>query len=159
MKKSVTFLMVAIMITGCGSYSVKPATEEEDIAAKKFITYPEKATVYIYRDNTHGTGEHVLPSKRSLPVWVDGKNMGVMPLHTYQHLMLEPGEHAFASEGKNRDETVIHTRAGEVTFVQIEAELDVLTRSEVSVFKTDKDIFRKRMKDFFLIKYIGDEKQ
>lgn len=157
MKIRAILLIMTVTLTACATSSVKQATEREDVEAKKFITYPGKATVYVYRDNTQGPGEIEMPSKLSLPLWVDGKSMGIVGIHTYQRLILEPGEHVFASEGKNRDETVINTKAGEVTFVQIEDNLDILMRSEVSVFKPDQKLARELMKDFFLVKYIGEE--
>lgn len=82
----------ALILSGCATANLAP--KEQDIAAKEFKFQPEKASIYLYRNEVFGAA---VP----LPVSVNGKNIGRTVSKSYFHLNLKPGKYNFESQAED----------------------------------------------------------
>lgn len=107
MKKHCNALLATLAlgaIAGCASV---PMTDDTlDAAAKTFATTPDKATLYVYRNEMFGAA---VPMK----VEVDGEHVGTTAAKTYLLLMVEPGRHKLSSVAENTVTIDIDVRAGQ----------------------------------------------
>lgn len=122
---SLAVLATAILLTGCAS--VPTASPELDKQAKKFNTSPDKATVYIYRNESMGAAI-------KMDVMVDGRTIGQTAAKTYFALAVPPGKHTVVSKAENDSAVVLDTQAGKNYYVWQEVKMGVMyARNQLQV--------------------------
>lgn len=90
MKRSSLHAVLLITLLGvmvCACASVPLATTEMDLKAKSMTSPPDKALLYVSRENSFvGSGENV-------KVYVNGDYIGELHTNNYLVLLLDPGKH------------------------------------------------------------------
>jgi hypothetical protein len=86
-----------------------PAAVEVRLAVDK----SKDSTIVFFRE-AHFTGSALKPS-----IYVDGKEADRLVNGRWFSVHAEPGKHELQSSAKNQPATVIETRAGEATYVQM----------------------------------------
>lgn len=116
MKKFATVLSVllVVLISGCASVPMAPL--EQDTKAKDFSPIPDKASVYIYRNESLGAA---IP----MTVMVNGKALGQTAAQTYFRLNLTPGKYKIESHAENVSSLPLTTEAGKNYFVWQEVKM------------------------------------
>jgi PBP1b-binding outer membrane lipoprotein LpoB len=103
-----------ILSTGCAS--VQMASPEQDAAAKTFSVKPDKANIYVYRNETFGAAI-------KMPVALNGKLVGDTAAKTYMKLEVPAGEHTLMSKTENDSTVKVNTVAGKNYFVWQEVKM------------------------------------
>ena len=96
-------LLVSTYLTGCAS--VPMASLEADNNAKRFAVDPNKASIYLYRNESYG-------GAIAMPVSLNGQMAGRTGPQTYFYWSVEPGEYEIASLTENTATININARAG-----------------------------------------------
>ena len=107
-------LVCVLVVSGC--VSVPMASKSSDAQAKLFTPAPDKATVYIYRNEVFG-------SAIKLPLLIDGKEAGDTASKTYVEKTLDPGSHTITSKGEKDATLTIDMLAGKVYYVWQEVKM------------------------------------
>ncbi len=114
--KAIFAALLLSALAGCAS--VPMANNDLDAAAKTFATTPDKATIYVYRNETFGAAI-------AMKVAIDGEHVGTTAANTYLLLMVEPGRHQVASLAENTSTVDIDARAGQNYFLWQEVKMGV----------------------------------
>jgi hypothetical protein len=111
MFKQLTFtaLLALTSLTG-GCASVKMADESQDAQAKTFQVAPDKAHIYVYRNESMGAGV-------KMPVALNGKPVGQTVAKSYLMLSVPAGQQTLVSSAENDSELKLTTEAGKNYFV------------------------------------------
>lgn len=110
----VVFAFLVAFLTGCAS--VPMASVERDTAAKTFAVKPDKANIYVYRNETIG-------SAVKMPLALNGKLVGDTGPMTYLVLEVSPGAHTLLSKTENDSSLTIDAAAGRNYFVWQEVKM------------------------------------
>lgn len=126
-------LAVAVLVTGCAS--VPMASSEDDGAAKGFAVKPDRANVYVYRNETFGAA---IP----MTVSINGRVAGQTGPQTFFMWEVEPGQHEISSHAENISTVNITAQAGKSYFIWQEVKMGVfMARSLLQ--QVDEDTGRK----------------
>lgn len=117
MKKWLVISVVAMALTGCAS--VPMGDEKQDRALKTFTVTPDKAGLYIYRNESMGAGV-------KMAVSVDGQTIGQTAARTYLFKEISPGRHTVSSVAENTDSLEINARPGTLTYIWQEVKMGML---------------------------------
>jgi hypothetical protein len=111
MFKQLTFtaLLALTALTG-GCASVKMADESQDAQAKTFQVAPDKAHIYVYRNESMGAGV-------KMPVALNGKAVGQTVAKSYLMLSVPAGQQTLVSSAENDSELKLNAEAGKNYFV------------------------------------------
>ena len=101
-------------LTGCASVPMAPV--ERDAAAKTFAVKPDKANIYVYRNETIGAAV-------KMPLALNGKLVGDTGALTYLVLEVNPGSHTLLSKTENDSSLTIDAAAGRNYFVWQEVKM------------------------------------
>lgn len=101
-------LVVTALSTGCAS--VKMADETQDAQAKTFQVTPDKANIYVYRNESMGAGV-------KMPVALNGKPVGATVAKSYLMLSVPAGQQTLVSSAENDSELKLSAEAGKNYFV------------------------------------------
>ena len=108
-------LAAATWLAGCAA--VPQATVERDAEAKQFISRPDAATIYVYRDDfaamDQATDETVL--------YVDSRLIGATLPATFFRFDGRAGEHLLHGHAFDQGSLKIDTRLGEIYFVSLQS--------------------------------------
>lgn len=96
------------LLSGCAS--VPMASLEQDATAKDFSTQPNKASVFIYRNENYGAAVPVTVS-------VNGKTLGQTAAMTYFRLNVAPGKYTINSHAEDVSVLGLDVDAGKNYFV------------------------------------------
>jgi len=107
-------ILIAVFASGCAS--VPMASIEKDSAAKTFAVKPDKANIYVYRNESMGAAI-------KMPVALDGKLVGDTAAKTYLLLEVAPGKHTVVSKTENDSNLSVDTAAGKNYFVWQEVKM------------------------------------
>ncbi len=107
----------ALIMTGCAS--VPLGDVQKDSAAKQFSVNPDKAGIYIYRNESFGAAI-------KMDVAVDNKPLGQTASKTYFYTEVEPGKHTITSISENTDILEFDALAGKLYFVWQEVKMGVV---------------------------------
>jgi hypothetical protein len=107
-------VLFAAMATGCAS--VPMATPEADATAKKFQVAPDKANLYIYRNESMGAAV-------KMKVLIDGQPAGQTAAKTYVMRTVDPGSHVVTSKAENESTLTVDAVAGQNYFLWQEVKM------------------------------------
>jgi PBP1b-binding outer membrane lipoprotein LpoB len=107
-------LVGAAFVTGCAS--VPMASPEQDNQAKSFGVKPDKANIYVYRNESMGAAV-------KLPVVLDGKIVGDTAAKTFMLLEVSPGKHKLVSKGETDSALELATQPSKNYFVWQEVKM------------------------------------
>ncbi|EHR40496.1 DUF2846 domain-containing protein [Alishewanella jeotgali] len=107
-------LALVAMMTGCAS--VPMATADLDNQAKQFTTVPNKAKIYIYRNENMGAAV-------KMPLLLNGMSVGDTVAKSYVLREVEPGEHTIVSKTENDAELTLIAEPGVNYFVWQEVKM------------------------------------
>ncbi len=116
MKKLFAVALVAASLAGCASVPMGDATQ--DAALKTFTVAPDKAGLYIYRNETMGAAI-------KMDVAVDGAAIGQTAANTYLYKEVAPGKHTVVSQGE--DKLDVDAAPGTLTFVWQEVKMGMMS--------------------------------
>ena len=88
----VLLALITLLVTGCASVPMEALVK--DTESKQFVPDPDKASLYIYRNE-------VLGAAIPMSVFINGKNLGQTASKTYFHLSLIPGQYDIDSTAEN----------------------------------------------------------
>lgn len=111
MFKQFTFaalLTMTALTAGCAS--VKMADENQDAQAKTFQVSPDKANIYVYRNESMGAGV-------KMPVALNGKPVGQTVAKSYLMLTVPAGQQTLVSSAENDSELKLTAEPGKNYFV------------------------------------------
>ena len=116
------FLLVGLLagsalITGCAS--VPMASIERDAQTKSFSVKPDKANIYVYRNESMGGAV-------KMDVELGGKPIGQTAAKTYFALEVAPGKHTLVSKAENDAFLDVPAEAGKNYFVWQEVKMGLL---------------------------------
>ena len=87
------------------------ASRDADMEAKKFLPVPDKAVLYIYRNQFIG-------SAWQIPITVNGELIGNTGGFTFFRKTLPPGEHVVESWAENPTQITLYLEAGKIYYVR-----------------------------------------
>lgn len=123
MKKFIFAILIVIFFTGCAT--VPTASPQLDLQAKSFTANPDKATIYIYRDEIYG-------GAIGMNIMLDGVYLGRTAAKTYFRVEVNAGDHTVQSFAENTTEMSLKTETGKIYFVRQEVKMGFLSaRSEI----------------------------
>ncbi|WP_287879130.1 DUF2846 domain-containing protein [Aquitalea sp.] len=118
MKKTIALsILLVLQLGGCASTPL--ADPAQDATRKQFVTKPDRAGLYIYRNESLGAGVH-------MDVSVDGKPLGQTVSHTYFYTELTPGHHTIRSEAENTSTLEFNAEAGRLYYIWQEVKMGIL---------------------------------
>jgi hypothetical protein len=113
----------ALLASGCAS--VPMASHEADLAAKKFDVPPDRANLYVFRNESFGGAIR-------MSVQLDGAVFGDTAAKAYLYSPIAPGPHTVVSKSENDSEVTIDANPGTNYFVWQEVKMGLWTaRSEL----------------------------
>lgn len=107
-------LLLIGVLAGCAS--VPMASLEKDAAAKTYAVKPDKANIYVYRNENFGAAI-------KMPVAIDGRLVGDTAAKTYLKVEVAPGNHTVTSKTENDASVSLQTTAGKNYFVWQEVKM------------------------------------
>lgn len=107
----------AVLVTGCAS--VPMASVERDAQTKTFTVKPDKANIYVYRNESMGAGA-------KMDVDFDSKPIGQTVAKSYFALEVAPGKHTLISKAENDSVLDVVAEAGKNYFIWQEVKMGVL---------------------------------
>ena len=111
---TMTMLLAVSLLAGCGSIPL--ASRQADLQAKSSTARPDKARIYVYRDETIG---FAVPMTLAL----DGRAAGRTAGQTYLMWDVEPGAHAIASYAEDTATLTLQTEPGKSYYVWQEVKI------------------------------------
>jgi hypothetical protein len=119
LKKLLAVGVVAAVALTSGCATVQMASSEQDTAAKSFAVKPDKANIYVYRNETFGAAI-------KMPVALNGKPVGDTAARTYLLLQVEPGRHSVTSKSENDSGVTVDAAAGRNYFLWQEVKMGLM---------------------------------
>jgi hypothetical protein len=108
------FVLTAAMLALTGCASVPQASRERDADAKRYITHPQFATLYVYRDDFAGD----ISADNSV-LYVDGRIIGGTLPGGYFRIDVRPGSRVLHGDGPDQGRITVKTAASEIAFVAL----------------------------------------
>ncbi len=119
----VPLLLALLYLTGCATTRMAP--DSSDQLAKSFEPVQDKASLYIYRNETFGAAI-------SMPVTVNGKMLGKTVSKSYFHLNLAPGQYNIESIAENTASLPITAEANKSYYIWQEVKMGLwMARSKL----------------------------
>jgi PBP1b-binding outer membrane lipoprotein LpoB len=123
-------LVGVLVMSGCAS--VPMASKSADVQAKQFAPAADKATVYIYRNESFGAAI-------KMPLLIDNVAVGDTASKTYVVKQLAPGSHTITSKTEKDSSITIDMLAGQIYYIWQEVKMGVFAaRSELHVVDEQK---------------------
>jgi hypothetical protein len=85
---------------------------EKDAQAKSFVVVPDKASIYIYREQGYMGNEEITVD---VGKWAGGRTIG----KTFLFMFVNPGDYVITARGDERAELRIEAEAGQIYFVKM----------------------------------------
>ena len=115
MKKLFAVALVAASLVGCASVPMGDA--KQDAALKTFTVAPDKAGIFVYRNETMGAAI-------KMDVALDGAPIGQTAANTYLYKEVAPGKHTVTSQGEDKLE--VNAAPGTLTFIWQEVRMGMM---------------------------------
>lgn len=103
-----------LLLTGCATVPMAPI--DIDAKAKAFSPEPNKASLYVYRNENYGAALR-------MRVLVNGKLLGKTAAQTYFRLNVMPGKYTIESSTENVSSLALSVEAGKNYFVWQEVKM------------------------------------
>jgi hypothetical protein len=116
MKKLVTITLAAAALVLGGCASVPMGDPQRDAALKNFQVAPDKAGIYVYRNETLGAAI-------KMDVAVDGQPVGQTAANTYLYKEVAPGKHVVSSSSENTDTVEVDLKPGTLAYIWQEVKM------------------------------------
>jgi hypothetical protein len=116
LKNLPTVCALTVLALAAGCASVPMAKPELDTAAKSYSVKPDKANIYVYRNETFGAAI-------KMPVVLNGKLVGDTAAKTFMILEVPPGTHTVMSKTENDSTVTVDAAAGRNYFVWQEVKM------------------------------------
>lgn len=117
MKKLISAAMIAIALTGCAS--VPMGDPQQDAALKTFKIAPDKAGIYVYRNESMGAAV-------KMDVAIDGQPLGQTAAKTFLYREVTPGKHTVTSSAENNDSVEVDVKAGTLAYIWQEVKMGIM---------------------------------
>ena len=104
-------LLWVLLLAGCAS--VPQASRESDAEAQDYLTHPNAATLYVYRNDLSG------PVRNESVLYVDGRIIGATLAGAYFRIDTWPGDRVLHGYGYDQGMLKVSARSGEITFVSL----------------------------------------
>ena len=104
-------LLWVLLLAGCAS--VPQASRESDAEAQDYLTHPNAATLYVYRNDLSG------PVRNESVLYVDGRIIGATLPGAYFRIDTRPGDRVLHGYGYDQGMLKVSARSGEITFVSL----------------------------------------
>lgn len=117
MKKLVAVAFATVLSAGCAS--VPMGDVKQDAALKEFKIAPDKAAIYVYRNETMGASV-------KMDVEVDGTALGQTGANTFLYTEITPGKHTVTSKAENADTLEVDVKPGTLAYIWQEVKMGVL---------------------------------
>lgn len=105
-------LCVSAHLSGClwvpVTLTVPMASPDDDVHAKTFAIRPNKANIYLYRNQFTG-------QRSPIAVALNGKFAGETAMRTYFMWEVDPGSHEITSQAENVETLKINVEPGRIT--------------------------------------------
>lgn len=127
MKKpiAITVATAAFVLVGCAS--VPMGDPQRDAALKNFKVAPDKAGIYVYRNESFGAAI-------KMDVAVDGQPLGQTAANTYLYKEVAPGKHTVSSAAENTDTVDVDLKPGALAYIWQEVKMGfVKARSKLNL--------------------------
>jgi hypothetical protein len=125
MKKLLSIAFLSLSLVGCASVSMGDA--KQDAALKTFKASPDKAALYIYRNETMGAAI-------KMGVTVDGTSIGQTASKTYLYKEVTPGQHKITSQAENDSTIEVDAKPGTILYIWQEVKMGFFgARSKLQV--------------------------
>lgn len=118
MKKLFVAAVMGLVLAGCAS--VPMGDPKMDAAAKTFTVAPDKAAVYVYRNESMGAAV-------AMDVAIDGTSIGQTGANTFLFKEVTPGKHTITSKAETTDTLEIDAKPGTLTYIWQEVKMGVLS--------------------------------
>lgn len=108
MQHFIAMLVIGASLVGCAS--VPMGDPQEDATLKTFAIAPDKAGIFIYRNENLGAAF-------KMDVQLDGAPLGQTAAMTYLYKAVAPGKHTITSSAQNTDTLEVEIKAGSLAYV------------------------------------------
>lgn len=129
--------VLAVVLNSVGCTSVPQASRERDAEAQRYITHPQHATLYVYRDDFAGD----IRVDNSV-LYVDGRIIGATLPGGYFRVDVLPGTRVLHGDGPDTGRITLKTAASGITFVAINVAGGVTHFRQVDPATGKRDIAR-----------------
>ena len=114
-----------LLLNGCAS--VPMADLAQDSKAKSFTVMPDKAALYVYRNENIG-------GAIKMTVILDGRLLGDTAAQTYLHTEIAPGDHRLISKAEDDSTLDFKAVAGRIYYVWQEVKMGLMyARSQLQM--------------------------
>ena len=117
MKKLFVVAAIGLALTGCASVPMGDA--KQDAALKTFKIAPDKAGVYVFRNETMGAAV-------KMDLSLDGAELGQTAASTYLFKEVAPGKHTMVSKAENTDTLEFDAKPGTLTYIWQEVKMGIM---------------------------------
>ncbi len=114
MKQILATAVLALSLVGCASVNMSDA--KQDAALKTFAVSPDKAGIYIYRNESMG-------AVAKMTVELDGQPIGQTAAKTYLYKEVAPGKHTLTSKAENDSTLEVDAKPGTLLYVWQEVKM------------------------------------
>jgi len=134
MRARLPLLVAMIALAGCAS--TPQASRERDAEAKRFLSRPDAAVIYVYRNDFPTLGGE---SSNDSVLYVNDRLIGATLPMTFFRFDVRAGEHLLRGVARDMGRLTLNTRDGELYFVslQVVGGMSIFRRVEPETGKRD----------------------
>jgi len=115
MRARLALLVAMIALAGCAS--TPQASRERDAEAKRFLSRPDAAVIYVYRNDFPTLGGE---SSNDSVLYVNERLIGATLPMTFFRFDVRAGEHLLRGVARDMGRLTLNTRDGELYFVSLQ---------------------------------------
>jgi len=115
MRARLALLVAMIALAGCAS--TPQASRERDAEAKRFLSRPDAAVIYVYRDDFPTIGGE---SSNDSVLYVNDRLIGATLPMIFFRFDVRAGEHLLRGVARDQGRLTLNTRDGELYFVSLQ---------------------------------------
>jgi len=115
MRARLALLVAMIALAGCAS--TPQASRERDAEAKRFLSRPDAAVIYVYRNDFPTLGGE---SSNDSVLYVNDRLIGATLPMTFFRFDVRAGEHLLRGVARDMGRLTLNTRDGELYFVSLQ---------------------------------------
>ena len=131
--------LLALVLFSAGCASVPMGDPSVDLKLKEFEVTPEKAGIYVYRNETFG-------ATARMEVLVNGESIGRTAAKTYLFAEVEPGTYTITSKAENTSTLDVAVAPGTLAYVWQEVKMGILSaRSDLQ--QVSEEVGRKGVRE------------